>query len=207
MAIPEPELSYNPPATMPQREPRPQLGTVIQRLIRDAARKLPELAHVRASRILVVAGEARRASRATIRPLGSKRRRARGPRPRVMLRGRRMLYIITLRPMFFRSSTAEARVETLLHELFHISGRFDGTLHRGRRHSLLPGKRFSALLGPLVERYLAAIQPEILEALGRRGEVRVRQWLEKPPIRGSPRSRGRLIYTEDQLFLGPVMML
>jgi predicted metallopeptidase len=192
---------------MSTRAPRPQLGTVIQRLIRDAARKLPELAHVRASRILVVAGEARRASRATIRPLGSKRRSARGPRPKVMLRGRRVLYIITLRPMFFRSSTAEARVETLLHELFHISGRFDGTLHRGRRHSLLPGKRFSALLGPLVERYLAVIQPDIFEALGRRGEVRVRQWLEKPPIRASPRSRGRMVYSEEQLFLGPLMML
>jgi len=124
-----------------------------------------------------------------------------------MLHGRRMLYVITLRPMFFRRSTAEARVETLLHELFHISGRFDGTLHRGRRHSLLPGKRFNSLLGPLVERYLASIDPEILESLGRAGEVRVRQWLEKPPIRVSLRSRGRLIYTEEHLFLGPVMMM
>jgi predicted metallopeptidase len=189
------------------RDRRPQLGAVIRRLIRDAARKLPELAHVRASRILVVAGEARRASRATIRPLGGKARRGRGHRPRVVIRGRRVLYIITLRPMFFRSSTAEARVETLLHELFHISGRFDGTLHHGRRHSLLPGKRFSALLGPLVARYLESIEPDVLLALGRRGEVLVRQWLEKPPIRISLRSRGRRVYTEEQLFLGPVKML
>jgi len=189
------------------RESRPQLGTVIRRLIRDAARKLPELSHVRASRILVVAGEARRASRATIRPLGGKMRRGRGHRPRVVFQGRRILYIVTLRPMFFRSSTAEARVETLLHELFHISGRFDGTLHRGRRHSMLPGKRFSALLGPLVARYLETIEPDILQALGRRGEVLVRQWLEKPPIRVSPRSRGRRVYTEAQLFLGPVKMM
>ncbi len=50
-------------------------------------------------------------------------------------------------------------------------------------------------------------KPSILESLGRRGEVLVRQWLEKPPIRVSPRSRGRLIYTEDHLFLGPVKML
>ena len=192
---------------MSKRDPRPQLGPVIRRLIRDAARKLPELVHVRASRILVVAGEARRASRATIRPLGTKLRKVRGRRPRVMLHGRRMLYVITLRPMFFRRSTAEARVETLLHELFHISGRFDGTLHRGRRHSLLPGKRFNALLGPLVERYLASIDPEILESLGRSGEVLVRQWLEKPTIRVSPRSRARLLYTEEQLFLGPVRMM
>jgi predicted metallopeptidase len=189
------------------RDHRPRLGTVIRRLIRDAALKLPELSHVRASRILVVAGEARRASRATIRPLGGKLKRTRGPRPRILIGGRRILYIITLRPMFFRSSTPEARVETLLHELFHISGRFDGTLHRGRRHALLPGKRFVALLGPLVARYLACMEPEILEALGRGGEVLVRQWLEKPPIRISLRSRGRRVYTEEQLFLGPVKLL
>jgi len=33
----------------------------VKRLMRDVAARVPELAHVRASRILVVAGEARRA--------------------------------------------------------------------------------------------------------------------------------------------------
>ena len=192
---------------MARRDPRPLLGTAIRRLIRDAASKLPELSHVKASRVLVVAGEARRASRATIRPLGGKIKKARGRRPRVVVHGRRVLYVITLRPMFFRRSTAEARVETLLHELFHISGRFDGTLHRGRRHSLLPGRRFTALLGPLVKRYLQVIDPEIYASMGHNGEVLVRQWLEKPPIRVSPRARGRLVYGEEQLFLGPVRMV
>ena len=183
---------------------RPLLGTAVRALIRDAARCLPELRHIKASRILVVAGEARRASRATIRPLGGKRKRS---RPRVTVNGRPMSYVITLRPMFFRRSTPHARVETLLHELFHISGRFDGTLHRGRRHSLLPGKRFTALLGPLLERYLTEGNPAILAAFDYHGEVLMRQWLEKPPIRVSPGSRGRKVYGDDQLFVGPVLMV
>src|SRR5581483_11554436 len=74
---------------MARRDPRPLLGTAIRRLIRDAASKLPELSHVKASRVLVVAGEARRASRATIRPLGGKIKKARGRRPRVVVHGRR----------------------------------------------------------------------------------------------------------------------
>ena len=44
---------------------RPNLSRVVRLLIRDIARRLPELAHVRAERVLVVAGEARRRSRAT----------------------------------------------------------------------------------------------------------------------------------------------
>src|SRR5882762_3498152 len=109
-------------------------------------RKLPELSHIRASRILFVAGEARRGSRATIRPLAGSR---------ISLKGKRALYCVTLRPRFFRSSTPEQRVETLLHELLHISASFDGKLHMGRRHSTLSKARFEALLRPLVRRYLA----------------------------------------------------
>jgi hypothetical protein len=62
--------------------------------------------------------------------------RAAGRRkPIVRVKGRRMLYSITLRPLFFRDSTPRERVETILHELFHISPAFDGTLARTRRHA------------------------------------------------------------------------
>jgi predicted metallopeptidase len=186
---------------------RPPLHPAIRALIRDAAAKLEELSHVRSTRVLVVAGEARRMSRATIRPLGGKHKLGRGAKPRVMYRGRRMLYVVTLRPMFFRASTVETRVETLLHELFHISGRFDGTLHRGRRHALLPGKRFGAVLGPLVRRYLEVADRRLLAPFGYDGEVLMPQWLEKPPIRLSASRRGRRVYTDEQLFVGPVRMI
>src|SRR5437899_12771091 len=120
------------------------------------AHKLPEFSHVKASRILFVAGEARRGSRATIRPLAGSR---------ISLKGKRALYCVTLRPKFFRASTPEQRVETLLHELLHISASFDGKLPAGRRHSALSKAKFDALLRPLVRRYLAEAEPVLLSGL------------------------------------------
>lgn len=200
-------------------ERRPNLGNVIKALIRDVSRKLPEFAHIDASRILVVAGEARRASRATVRPLSFADsgdrisldgRRA---KPVVQIGGKRMLYVVSLRPRFFLRSTPEQRVETVLHELFHISQRFDGTLDPARRHSRLPGRAFRDLFEPLVERYLEVCPPEILRALAHDGEVLMRQWLERPApffhvdAQGQPTRPGRrVLFTEAQLFWGPVKM-
>jgi predicted metallopeptidase len=157
------------------------------------AKKVPELSHIQPARILFVAGEARRGSRATIKPLAS---------AKVSLKGTRALYCITLRPKFFRASTPEQRVETLLHELLHISAAFDGRLHQGRRHSALPGTRFRSLLRPLVRRYLADADPHLLSGLGHHGEVIARQWLERPTGKSN-----RNPYTEKHLFLGPVQMI
>jgi predicted metallopeptidase len=177
---------------------------IVRAVVQDAARKLPEFAHIKATRVLVVAGEARRASWATVRPLG----KAGDGRPVVRVKGRQMLYVITLRPRFFRGATPEKRVETVLHEMFHISGRFDGTLHRGRRHASLQG-RFERRLDPLVRRYLDVMEPALYQALSANGVALARQWLEKPglsTLRGR-RRMGRRIYTEKQLFLGPVEMI
>nr|WP_225936905.1 hypothetical protein [Myxococcus sp. RHSTA-1-4] len=173
---------------------------------------MPEFAHVKSGRILVVAGEARRASRGTVKPLcfrgGKSTDRTGRRKPVIRIRGKRMLYAITLRPLFFRGSTARARVETVLHELFHLSRRFDGTLHSGRRHAVL-GKSFSRKLRPLVRRYLKLCPPELLAALAYSGEVRVLQWLERPGhayVPGTHR-RVRKVYTEDQLFYGIARMV
>jgi predicted metallopeptidase len=176
-----------------RRLPRPNATLLCRRVAADMARKLPELSHVKASRILFVAGEARRGSRATIRPLAT---------ARISLKGRRALYCVTLRPKFFRSSTPEERVETLLHELLHISAEFDGKLHQDRRHSSLPRARFEALLKPLVRRYLSAAEPSLLSGLAHDGQMLARQWLERPTGRAS-----REVYTERHLFLGPVDMI
>jgi len=204
---------------MSTRPSRPNLGTTIKAVMRDVARQLPEFAHVDASRILVVAGEARRASRATVRPLAfadshdrisADRKRA---KPVVQIAGRRMLYVVSFRPMFFLRSSPEKRVETILHELFHMSTRFDGTLHKGRRHARLPGKAFQETFGPLVQRYLERCPAQLLHALAHDGEVIVRHWLERPaPFyhvdeRGQPTRPGRrVLFTEAQLFYGPVRM-
>jgi predicted metallopeptidase len=190
---------------------RPNLTLAVKRLIRDAVQRLPEFAHIRASRILVVAGEARRASRATIRPAhfkATRRRTGAGrQKPLVQVKGRKILYVITLRPLWFLASTPEERVATVLHELYHASTRFDGTLHSARRHAKLPPRTFSRRVRALRDRYLAEAPEEVVAPFRHRGLVRVRMWLEKPGGAFQPGEyTGRRIYTEKQLFYGVMPM-
>ncbi len=190
---------------------RPNFNKALRALIRDIATRMPEFHHVKAQRIVLVAGEARRASRGTVKPLcfrgGKSVDRGGRRKPIVRIKGRRMLYCITLRPLFFRGSTAQARIETIMHELFHCSRRFDGTLHAGRRHDVL-GKDFARRLRPLVRRYLKGCSRELKAAFAHNGEVRVLQWLERPgPAYIPGYSRVRKVYTEDQLYYGIARMV
>jgi hypothetical protein len=185
---------------------RPNFNKAVRAVIEHISQSMPEFSHVQASRILVVAGEARRASRGTVKPLvlgGAPPKKAR--LPVVKIRGRRMLYCITLRPLFFRASTPTARLGTLVHELYHISSRFDGTLHKDRRHAKL-GKAFAKELRPLLRRYLALCPEELRAPFAYDGEVRLWQWLERPSLLPG-RPTVRRIYTEEQLFYGAVRMI
>jgi hypothetical protein len=184
----------------------------VKRLIRDLARRMPEFAHVKAGRVLVVAGEARRASRATIRPAHFGETRARGGRggrrkPLIRVGGRKILYVITLRPLWFRASTPEQRVSTILHELWHASERFDGTLHRGRKHARLPRARYERRIRALRDRYLVQAPEEILAPFTYSGVALARMWLERPAgFYRVGEYGGRRTYTEKQLFQGLVRM-
>jgi predicted metallopeptidase len=182
---------------------RLNITLAVKRLVRDVAARLPELAHVRPSRLLVVAGEARRASRATIRPARPVRGRT-GPTVRV--KGRRILYVVTLRPLWFLDSTPEERIGTILHELYHASKRFDGSLHGGRRHSRLPLPLYNRKVHTLLLRYLAVAPEEIVAPFAHDGIVRARMWLERPTGGVDPESARRRVYTERQLFNGLVRM-
>jgi Putative phage metallopeptidase len=192
---------------------RPNATRAVKRLVRDLAARIPELGHVRASRILVLAGEARRASRATIRPAhyGDTRERAgSGARrkPLIRVKGRKMLYVITLRPLWFLRSTPRERIATIVHELYHASTRFDGTLHGGRRHSQLPPARYERRVRSMVDRYLSLAPPEVLQPFAANGLVRARMWLERPAASyREGEYRGRRVYTEAQTFLGVVQMV
>ena len=183
----------------------------VKRLIRDVVKRLPEFAHIRPSRILVVAGEARRASRATIRPAHFKETRERtrvgGQRkPLIRVKGRKILYVITLRPLWFVGSTAEQRVTTVFHELYHVSARFDGTLHRGRRHSVLPRPAYDRRIRRLLDRYLEEA-PDALDPFRREGLVTARMWLERPSHwYDDDEYGGRRVYSEEQLFYGVMPM-
>jgi predicted metallopeptidase len=173
----------------------------VKRLIRDAAARIPELAHVRASRVLVVAGEARGTSRATVRPGNLGPARGGGRRRYVRVRGRSILYVITLRPLWFAASTPEERVATVFHELYHLSPRFDGTLHHGRRHAKLARPAFDRRVGALLGRYLARAPAEVLAPFAHEGIAKVRMWLRVPRAR-----RGAPLDVDDHLFFGYMPM-
>ncbi len=159
---------------------RVQMTLAVKRLIRDVALRVPELSHVRAASVLVVAGEARGVSRATIRPGNVGPARGEGPRRFIRVGGRRMLYVMTLRPLWFAASVPEERIGTVFHELYHASASFDGKLHRGRRHAVLPRPAFDREVHELLERYLACAPAEVVEPFGREGIAEVLLWLRLP---------------------------
>lgn len=189
---------------------RPDFTQAVRALIAHVARAHPEFRHVDVERIVIVAGEARRASRGTVKPLTfaeKKRVDSLGrKKPLVKLGGRQMLYCITLRPLFFRQSTPRQRVATVLHELFHIAPAFDGTLDHKRRHHEA-GEGFEAEFTPIERRCWKRIPPELIAPFAYDGEVKILQWLEKPQSwlpgeRASHRTR----YDERHLFEGVMRM-
>lgn len=184
----------------------------VKRLIRDVVRRVPELSHVKPSRVLVVAGEARRSSRATIRPACEESPAAPGRggrhRPIIRVRGRKILYVITLRPRWFLASTPEDRVATVIHELYHASDAFDGSLHPERIHERLPRRHYDRRIRSLCDRYLSRAPDEVLTPFSHHGVARARMWLERPAgaFRAGERG-GRRVYTERQLFMGLMPMV
>ena len=184
---------------------RPNMTLAVKRLIRDVAERLPELAHVEASRVLVVAGEARGTSRATIRPGQLGPARSGTKRRFIRVRGREIRYVITLRPLWFLASTAEERVGTLLHELYHASLRFDGSLHRARRHTHLPRPRYDRHIRELLTRYLAVAPPELIAPFAREGIVKIRMWLRLPRRVGPRGASAREV--DAHLFQGYMPLL
>lgn len=191
---------------------RPNFNETVRALLEDVSGRMEEFSHIRPARILVLAGEARRASRGTVKPLTFPAGRSRDPdtgfrRPIIRLQGKRILYTITLRPLFFRDSDANGRIGTILHELFHISRAFDGTLSESRRHATM-GKEFARKLRPLVRRYLKQCPDDLKARFAYDGDVRIHQWLERPGLFYIPgRDSSRRVYTEDQLFLATVRMI
>jgi hypothetical protein len=60
----------------------------------------------------------------------------------------------------------------------------------------------------IVDRYLEAAPPELVAPFSLHGIVRARMWLERPGgFYREDAYRGRRVYTERQLFYGPVRMI
>ncbi|MCC6808268.1 MAG: hypothetical protein IT381_12670 [Deltaproteobacteria bacterium] len=200
-------------AVKTRKAKRPDFSAALREILRDVAARVPELKHLQPDRILVTYGQARKKSRATTRPYAfaetSTRKSENGAlyKPIVKLQGRRMRYEITLRPLFFLRSSAQDRLRTIFHELYHMSPSFDGTLDVRRRHDALPRSAFDKELKPLIRRYASRMPAWVAEALAFDGEVMVLQWLERPPNRYRPSKTVKRRYTEKDLFLGPAIMV
>lgn len=178
-----------------------------QALIADLAAAHPRaLGHLEPRSILVIAGAARGEARASIRPLtfgGRPPQRVRGEyqKPRIEVGGHEILYELCLRPRYFLGSSRAERLLIFLHELWHISPRFDGTLAEERRHRIA-GEREAAT----IEGLAAAFEPQGLAAsvLTHQGELLIPAWLSRPPSR-LPKGRELRSYHDADLYEAVVL--
>jgi predicted metallopeptidase len=140
---------------------------------------LPELAHVDLSRVAISFCQARtrdpRGLFASLTPL-----RFAGGRTQTVRRGRRwgvqrlldpggreMLYLLNFYLPRFLDLEFREKLNTVLHELWHVGPRFDGDLRRfsGRCYAHSGSrKRFDRHVDRMVDRYLALDPPEALLA-------------------------------------------
>jgi hypothetical protein len=176
---------------------RPIIDRHLRQLVREIARAVPDLAQVDADRILFVAGAARLMARASIRPLGG------ANRPALVMHGVPMLYEICLRPRFFRETPHAQRLLTIVHEMWHASPRFDGTLAQERRHQNADPDWIEAEVARMVEQF-ARSGSSAGDFLRYKGEMRMLAWLVRPPSRIPPHSAMKRSYDEGDLFLAIV---
>ncbi len=147
----------------------------MRRLCADLAGRLPELSHIDPRRVAISLSQTRRDSPyglyATLRPL-----RFAGGRTETTRRGRRwaiqrlvdpqgheILYILTFYLPRFLNLPRDEKLATVLHELWHISPRFDGDLRRFRGRCYAHSssrKRYDASMARLAQKYLALAPPE-----------------------------------------------
>jgi hypothetical protein len=180
-------------------------------LAADLCRKVPELHHIDTSRVLFAISRSRtegvHGTFARIAPLRFSEgrceltRRRRGMletfrMPSLRHDGRDILYVIYFMiPRFLRLS-AEQRLNTLAHELFHISERFDGDLRRFPGRNFAHGASRAAYnrrIALLLETYRAAT-PDI--ALQDFLHLNEKEWLKRQvPLTGLsiPLPRARLV--------------
>ncbi|HTI52350.1 MAG TPA: putative metallopeptidase [Planctomycetaceae bacterium] len=146
----------------------------MRRLCVDVAQRLPEFRHVRMEQVAVTFAQARRrviyGMQAKLTPL-----RFEGGAITTVRRGRaytierwyageqEMLYVLTFYLPRFQEQTFREKLITVLHELYHISPRFDGDIRRLDGHYHVHShsqKEYDRQMERLVDRYLERDPPE-----------------------------------------------
>jgi predicted metallopeptidase len=145
----------------------------LEELIQEIVERVEDLRHVEPERLLVACARSRDngpvGAYAKIVPLrfeqGERERRVGRhtyEMPALQHRGREILYLLYFFMPRFGDLPYREGLETVVHELFHISPRFDGDIRRFPGRSYAHGsslKRFNAAVSTLTERYLSAGEP------------------------------------------------
>jgi hypothetical protein len=151
----------------------------LEELIQEIVGRVPELRQVEPERLLVACSRSRDngpvGAYAKIVPLrfecGARERRIGRhiyEMPALTYRGREILYLLYFYMPRFGDLPYRQGLETVVHELYHISPHFDGDIRRfpGRHYAHGPSqKRFNAAVSVLTDRYLAAGEPAAAEFL------------------------------------------
>ncbi len=127
----------------------------IEEVILDVARQLPEFAHLDTSRILVSIAEARQRTRHGVYAKVFPCRGAWGG-AEFSYQERRALYLMYFYLPRFHDQTLEGKVSTIVHECYHISPEFDGSLRRlegGKPHGRST-RTYERLMDQFARRYL-----------------------------------------------------
>jgi len=145
----------------------------LERLIADIVERVPEFRHVEVDRLLVACARSRDngpvGTYGKIVPLrfeAGERERRIGRHtyemPALCHGGREILYLIYFFMPRFGDLPYRQGLETVVHELYHVSPRFDGDIRRFPGRNYAHGasqKRFNAAVAALTDRYLAAGEP------------------------------------------------
>lgn len=146
----------------------------IRATCRDMAARLDELAHIDVGRMAVIYSRTRNESQygiyASLTPLrfedgattGVRRGRRYGIQRVVDPSGVEMLYVLTVYLPRFMQLPYREKLITILHELWHVSPKFDGDLrrHPGRCYAHTTSqKEFDEAMGVLADRWLTLDPP------------------------------------------------
>jgi len=161
------------------RHQRPNINITenLECLAADLCHRVPEFAHINPRRILFCLSRARQQSvggtfakivpmrfpdASPLKTIGGKQYAL----PQIPTAEGDILYLIYVYIPRFFTQPFERRLLTLIHELYHISPDFDGTIRRiGSRAHGASREVFNANLQPMVERYLVDNPPEQLFTL------------------------------------------
>ena len=149
----------------------------MRRLCADFVVRLPELSHVDLSRVVISFSQARKrvshglwASLTPMRFEGGSRTTVRGGRTWTVRQilgpdGREVLYLLTFYLPRFLDQSLDEKLNTIVHELWHISPYFDGDLrrHAGRCYAHGNSQReYDEAMERLVQKWRSFDPPELV---------------------------------------------